>query len=92
MMCYHDEVAPLKVVKYNGPTMGERFYTCAYWPVKIAELEMEKELLEGKMNSLKETVEELAIENTEIRQGVYEAKTDRKLVNALVLYWIFFCN
>ncbi|KAL2897556.1 DNA topoisomerase 3-alpha [Bienertia sinuspersici] len=32
VMCYHGEVAPLREVKYNGPTYGKKFYGCSYWP------------------------------------------------------------
>ncbi|KAL2892338.1 DNA topoisomerase 3-alpha [Bienertia sinuspersici] len=32
VLCYHDEVAPLRVVRFNGPTAGKRFYGCSYWP------------------------------------------------------------
>ncbi|KAL2943500.1 DNA topoisomerase 3 [Bienertia sinuspersici] len=32
MQCYHNVVALLKVVKFNGPIIGKRFYGCAYWP------------------------------------------------------------
>ncbi|KAL2922788.1 Protein ZGRF1, partial [Bienertia sinuspersici] len=31
--CYHNEIAPLRSVKHNGPTIGKRFYGCAYWPI-----------------------------------------------------------
>ncbi|KAL2902282.1 Ribonuclease H2 subunit A [Bienertia sinuspersici] len=64
--CYHNEIAPLRSVKHNGPAMGKRFYGCAYWPVfrelqmlvfekdtTIAQFEME-ELLENKVKELKE--------------------------------------
>ncbi|KAL2930897.1 DNA topoisomerase 3-alpha [Bienertia sinuspersici] len=30
--CYHNEVAPLRVVRHNGPRLGMKFYACAYWP------------------------------------------------------------
>uniref|UniRef100_A0A803MI96 GRF-type domain-containing protein n=1 Tax=Chenopodium quinoa TaxID=63459 RepID=A0A803MI96_CHEQI len=30
--CYHDEVAPLRTVKYDGPTKGKLFYGCSFWP------------------------------------------------------------
>ncbi|KAL2944105.1 DNA topoisomerase 3-alpha [Bienertia sinuspersici] len=29
--CYHNEIAPLRVVKHHGPTFGKRFYGCSYW-------------------------------------------------------------
>uniref|UniRef100_A0A803N433 Zinc finger GRF-type domain-containing protein n=1 Tax=Chenopodium quinoa TaxID=63459 RepID=A0A803N433_CHEQI len=32
VVCYHNEVAPLRMVKYDGPTKGKRFYGCSYWP------------------------------------------------------------
>ncbi|KAL2941847.1 DNA topoisomerase 3-alpha [Bienertia sinuspersici] len=30
--CFHDEIAPLRTVKFHGPTRGKRFYGCPYWP------------------------------------------------------------
>ncbi|KAL2931415.1 DNA topoisomerase 3-alpha, partial [Bienertia sinuspersici] len=30
--CYHGEISPLRCVKHNGPTMGKKFFGCAYWP------------------------------------------------------------
>ncbi|KAL2897918.1 Endonuclease 8-like 3, partial [Bienertia sinuspersici] len=32
LKCYHNEVAPLRVVRHNGPRLGMKFYACAYWP------------------------------------------------------------
>ncbi|KAL2937110.1 DNA topoisomerase 3-alpha [Bienertia sinuspersici] len=30
--CFHNELAPLRVVKHHGPTFGKRFYGCRHWP------------------------------------------------------------
>ncbi|KAL2897390.1 DNA topoisomerase 3-alpha [Bienertia sinuspersici] len=123
VMCYHGEIAPLREVKYNGPTYGKKFYGCSYWPrtcgyfkwadevheirdmqmrllekdTEIAELEMEKGFLEDKIKRLKEAklklddvVEELSIENSEIREGLYAAKADKRVILGLALSWIFF--
>ncbi|KAL2900517.1 Protein ZGRF1, partial [Bienertia sinuspersici] len=30
--CYHNEVAPLRVVRHNGPRLGMKFCSCDYWP------------------------------------------------------------
>ncbi|KAL2936721.1 DNA topoisomerase 3-alpha [Bienertia sinuspersici] len=30
--CYHDEVAPLRTVRHEGPTQGKRFFGCSHWP------------------------------------------------------------
>ncbi|KAL2934426.1 Protein ZGRF1 [Bienertia sinuspersici] len=32
VLCYHNKIAPLRMVKYDGPTKGKRFYGCSYWP------------------------------------------------------------
>ncbi|KAL2899744.1 Endonuclease 8-like 3, partial [Bienertia sinuspersici] len=32
LKCYHNEVAPLRIVRHNGPRMGIKFYACAYSP------------------------------------------------------------
>uniref|UniRef100_A0A803MXS1 GRF-type domain-containing protein n=1 Tax=Chenopodium quinoa TaxID=63459 RepID=A0A803MXS1_CHEQI len=31
LVCYHNEFAPLRTVRYDGPTKGKRFYGCSYW-------------------------------------------------------------
>ncbi|KAL2934964.1 DNA topoisomerase 3-alpha [Bienertia sinuspersici] len=30
--CFHNEIAPLRVVRHQGPRVGLKFYSCAYWP------------------------------------------------------------
>uniref|UniRef100_A0A803MU94 GRF-type domain-containing protein n=1 Tax=Chenopodium quinoa TaxID=63459 RepID=A0A803MU94_CHEQI len=32
VVCYHNEIAPLRTVHYDGPTKGKRFFGCSYWP------------------------------------------------------------
>ncbi|KAL2921026.1 DNA topoisomerase 3-alpha, partial [Bienertia sinuspersici] len=32
LYCFHNEVAPLRVVRHVGPHQGKRFYGCSYWP------------------------------------------------------------
>ncbi|KAL2901195.1 Protein ZGRF1, partial [Bienertia sinuspersici] len=32
LKCYHNEVAPLRVVRHNGPRLGMKFYACAIGP------------------------------------------------------------
>ncbi|KAL2894778.1 DNA topoisomerase 3-alpha [Bienertia sinuspersici] len=123
VLCYHDEVAPLRVVRFNGPTAGKRFYGCSYWPktcgffkwadqvneirdlqykcfekdTEIANLEMNNNMLEEKVKKQKEIIskqedqiQQLAIESTEMREGLLSAKSDRTLALALVVSWIFF--
>ncbi|KAL2937055.1 Lymphoid-restricted membrane protein [Bienertia sinuspersici] len=114
VLCYHDEVAPFRVVRFNGPTAGKRFYGCSYWPVnevneirdlqykcsekdtEIADLEVNNNMLEEKVKRQKEIIskqedqiQELAIENTEMREGLLSAKSDRTLALALVVSWVF---
>ncbi|KAL2901586.1 Protein ZGRF1 [Bienertia sinuspersici] len=63
MYCYHNEIAPLRVVKHNGPNQGKKFYGCAHWPT------LRKEVQELKVENAKldDMVAELSIENTETR-------------------------
>uniref|UniRef100_A0A803MUD0 GRF-type domain-containing protein n=1 Tax=Chenopodium quinoa TaxID=63459 RepID=A0A803MUD0_CHEQI len=35
LVCYHNEFAPLRTVRYDGPTKRKRFYGCSYWPEQI---------------------------------------------------------
>ncbi|KAL2939402.1 DNA topoisomerase 3-alpha, partial [Bienertia sinuspersici] len=30
--CFHNEIAPLRVVRHQGPRVGLKFYGCVYWP------------------------------------------------------------
>uniref|UniRef100_A0A803L7U1 GRF-type domain-containing protein n=1 Tax=Chenopodium quinoa TaxID=63459 RepID=A0A803L7U1_CHEQI len=32
VVCYHNEISPLRTVRYDGPTKGKRFFGCSYWP------------------------------------------------------------
>ncbi|KAL2942620.1 Protein ZGRF1 [Bienertia sinuspersici] len=32
VLCYHNQIAPLRTVKYDGPTKGKCYYGCSYWP------------------------------------------------------------
>uniref|UniRef100_A0A803L5E0 GRF-type domain-containing protein n=1 Tax=Chenopodium quinoa TaxID=63459 RepID=A0A803L5E0_CHEQI len=32
LVCYHNKIAPLRTVCYDGPMKGKRFYGCSYWP------------------------------------------------------------
>ncbi|KAL2904619.1 Testis-expressed protein 9 [Bienertia sinuspersici] len=63
VLCYHDEVVPLRVVRFNGPTAGKYFHGCSYWPykcfekdTKIADLEMNINMLEEKVKKQKEVI------------------------------------
>ncbi|KAL2900068.1 Protein ZGRF1 [Bienertia sinuspersici] len=122
LRCYHDEVAPIRVVKHHGPTLGKRFYGCGRWPrtcgffkwvdepdevtelqfrlfekdTEISQLEMEKQMLDEKVRRLKQTnlkiqdqVEELALENSVVREGLYSAKADKKMSLLFIFSWIF---
>ncbi|KAL2897813.1 DNA topoisomerase 3-alpha [Bienertia sinuspersici] len=31
VLYFHQDVAPLRTVKVQGPTRGKRFYGCSYW-------------------------------------------------------------
>ncbi|KAL2941562.1 DNA topoisomerase 3-alpha, partial [Bienertia sinuspersici] len=32
VLYFHQDLAPLRTVKVQGPTRGKRFYGCAHWP------------------------------------------------------------
>ncbi|KAL2905685.1 DNA topoisomerase 3-alpha, partial [Bienertia sinuspersici] len=67
LVCYHNDIAPTRVVKHDGPTRGKQFYGCSHWPRtcgffkwadesdEIAELELENSLLQEKVKELKQT-------------------------------------
>ncbi|KAL2922520.1 DNA topoisomerase 3-alpha [Bienertia sinuspersici] len=35
VLCFHQDLAPLRTVKVQGPTRGKRFYGCAHWPISL---------------------------------------------------------
>ncbi|KAL2906808.1 DNA topoisomerase 3-alpha [Bienertia sinuspersici] len=35
VLCYHNEIAPLREVKHSCINQGREFYGCEYWPVRI---------------------------------------------------------
>ncbi|KAL2931416.1 Protein ZGRF1 [Bienertia sinuspersici] len=84
MYCYHNEVAPLRVVKHNGPNQGKQFYGCPHWPwthevqnvddLQYMVLEKDTALieLEHEKKTLKKEVEELKAENEKLEDMVAE--------------------
>ncbi|KAL2933858.1 DNA topoisomerase 3-alpha [Bienertia sinuspersici] len=32
VLCYHNEIAPLREVKHSCMNLGRKFYGCGYWP------------------------------------------------------------
>ncbi|KAL2935029.1 Upstream stimulatory factor 1, partial [Bienertia sinuspersici] len=82
--CYHGEIAPLRCVKHNGPTMGKKFFGCAYWLWAdylndIRELQMlvfEKDTkideLEIEKDFLQDKVKELKEQNVYLQDQVEE--------------------
>ncbi|KAL2942047.1 DNA topoisomerase 3-alpha [Bienertia sinuspersici] len=118
VLCYHDEVALMRVVRFNGSTAGKQFYGRSYWlktcsffkwadevneirdlqykcfekDSEITDLEMNNNMLEEKVKRQKEIIskqedqiQELAIVNTEMREGLFSAKSDMTLTLALVV-------
>ncbi|KAL2938710.1 Endonuclease 8-like 3, partial [Bienertia sinuspersici] len=71
--CFHEEEAPLRVVRFNGPTVGKRFYGCAHWPrtcgfFKWAEEVDEIVELQQKMFEKDVTIAELQMENDMLKR------------------------
>ncbi|KAL2931119.1 Protein ZGRF1 [Bienertia sinuspersici] len=73
MKCFHDEIAPLRTVKFHGPTRGKRFNgfpyrTCRYfkWEDEVDEVKelrfmlFEKDTIISKLKYEKECLEESA--------------------------------
>ncbi|KAL2901914.1 Protein ZGRF1 [Bienertia sinuspersici] len=63
VLCYHNQIAPLRTVKYDGPTKGKRFYGCSYWPVneidEVGDLQMLLQQKDSKIAELEQEMEEL---------------------------------
>ncbi|KAL2938784.1 Protein ZGRF1 [Bienertia sinuspersici] len=98
MYCYHNKVAPLRVVKHNGPNQGKQFYGCPHWPwthevqnvddlQHMKTLKKEVEELKAENEKLEDMVAELSIENTETRRFMEATMADKKLVVALIISW-----
>ncbi|KAL2893005.1 tRNA-dihydrouridine(47) synthase [NAD(P)(+)] [Bienertia sinuspersici] len=88
--CFHDEITPLRTVKFHGPSRGKRFYGCPYWPYEKECLEEYVKKLKEKNSKLKDDVNELALENAVKFESMESVKADKKLVFAMLLSWIFF--
>ncbi|KAL2898818.1 Protein ZGRF1 [Bienertia sinuspersici] len=71
VLCYHNQIAPLRTVKYGGPTKGKRFYGCSYWPRtcrffkwvdeidEVGDLQMLLQQKDSKIAELEQEVEEM---------------------------------
>ncbi|KAL2938278.1 DNA topoisomerase 3-alpha [Bienertia sinuspersici] len=73
VLCYHNQIAPLRTVKYDGPTKGKRFYGCSYWPEQrtcgffkwvdeideVGDLQMLLQQKDSKIAELEQEMEEL---------------------------------
>ncbi|KAL2923532.1 DNA topoisomerase 3-alpha [Bienertia sinuspersici] len=73
VLCYHNQIAPLRTVKYDGPTKGKRFYGCSYWPEhrtcgffkwvdeidEVGELQMLLQQKDSKIAELQQEMEEM---------------------------------
>ncbi|KAL2926819.1 Microtubule-associated protein ssm4, partial [Bienertia sinuspersici] len=81
--CFHDEVAPLRTVKFHGLTRGKRFYGCPYWPLnevdEVKELQFmlfEKDTaiseLQYEKECLEESVKKLKGKNSKLEDDVNE--------------------
>ncbi|KAL2922999.1 Serine/threonine-protein kinase ATM [Bienertia sinuspersici] len=112
LLCYHNDIAPIRVVKHDGPTRGKRFY--AHWPMNLMQFvncnssclkkilrllnwSFENSLLQEKVKELKQTnlknrdqLEEILLENSVTREGMYTATADKKLYVFLLMSWVFF--
>ncbi|KAL2930682.1 Endonuclease 8-like 3, partial [Bienertia sinuspersici] len=71
--CFHEEEAPLRVVRFNGPIVGKRFYGCAHWPrtcgfFKWAEEVDEIVELQQKMFEKDVTIAKLQMENDMLKR------------------------
>ncbi|KAL2928277.1 RUN domain-containing protein 3A [Bienertia sinuspersici] len=79
----------MKFVNYNS--------SCLKKDTEIAELELENSLLQEKVKELKQTnlknrdqLEEILLENSVTREGMYTTTADKKLYVFLLIYWVFF--
>ncbi|KAL2930865.1 E3 ubiquitin-protein ligase BRE1 [Bienertia sinuspersici] len=69
VLYFHQDLAPLRTVKVQGPTRGKHFYGCSHWPelhfllfkrdTRIAKLEILIEELENEVKNLKQANWEL---------------------------------
>ncbi|KAL2944060.1 Rab11 family-interacting protein 4A [Bienertia sinuspersici] len=92
VLCFHQDLAPLRTLKVQGPTRGKRFYGCSHWPLEILIEELENDVKKLKETNwkLEDEVAEMAIVNTEQLAIITSATTDKKLYNLLVASWVLF--
>ncbi|KAL2937905.1 Serine/threonine-protein kinase MRCK gamma, partial [Bienertia sinuspersici] len=64
--CFHEEEAPLRVVRFNGSSVGKRFYGYAHWhwAEKVDEIfELQQKIFEKDV-----TIAELQMENDMLKR------------------------
>uniref|UniRef100_A0A803N245 GRF-type domain-containing protein n=1 Tax=Chenopodium quinoa TaxID=63459 RepID=A0A803N245_CHEQI len=83
--CYHDDVAPLRTVRHNGPTKGKRFYGCSYWPeqrtcdfFKWYDEVDDVKVLQHRVLDKISRISELEDENECLREKVKKLKAKRR--------------
>ncbi|KAL2921995.1 DNA topoisomerase 3-alpha [Bienertia sinuspersici] len=70
VMYYHGEIAPLREVKYNGPTYGKKFYGCSYWPRACGYFKWADEVHEIRDMQLRLLEKDTKIAELEMEKGV----------------------
>ncbi|KAL2894086.1 DNA topoisomerase 3-alpha, partial [Bienertia sinuspersici] len=88
VLCFHQDVAPLRTVKVQGPTRGKHFYGCSHWPnssgfFKLADeedrvQELQFLLLERdtRIVKLEILIEELENEVNNLKQAKWKLEDD----------------
>ncbi|KAL2943095.1 DNA topoisomerase 3-alpha, partial [Bienertia sinuspersici] len=82
LYCFHNEVAPLRVVRHVGPHQGNRFYGCFYWSRTCGFFKWEDEIddiheMQQLMFEKDVKIAELELHKSELEMKVKRLK-DRK--------------
>ncbi|KAL2935379.1 Upstream stimulatory factor 1 [Bienertia sinuspersici] len=70
LLCYHNDIAPIRVVKHDGPTRGKRFL----WLLTLAYESDEVRELQFKLFEKDTEIAELELENSLLQEKVKELK------------------
>ncbi|KAL2899327.1 DNA-(apurinic or apyrimidinic site) lyase 2 [Bienertia sinuspersici] len=80
VLCFHQDLVPLRTVKVRGPTRGKRFYGCSHWPADEKDRVQELQFLlfekDTRIAELQILIEELENEVKNLKQANWKLEDD----------------
>ncbi|KAL2894727.1 DNA topoisomerase 3-alpha [Bienertia sinuspersici] len=98
VLCFNQDLTPLRTVKVQSPTSGKHFYGCSHWLnscgfFKWADVEERVQELQFLLFERDTRIAELEILIEELKnefKNLNSATVDKKLYNLLVASWVPF--